>query len=56
MSEYRRGDDQTQSLVPLKKGIEVGHHKNISEIGSGGMGDVYLAQDSQLVRVMCKCL
>jgi serine/threonine protein kinase len=50
MSENRRAGGQTQSLVPLTKGTEVGHYKTISEIGSVGTGKVYLAQDSQLGR------
>ncbi|MFW9769522.1 MAG: protein kinase [Candidatus Thorarchaeota archaeon] len=43
-------DDNTQSFVPLTDGTEVGHYKIISRIGAGGMGEVYLAEDTKLNR------
>ncbi len=43
-------NDNTQSFVALTKGTEVGHYKIVEKIGAGGMGEVYLAEDSKLKR------
>jgi serine/threonine protein kinase len=50
VSENHRDEDQTQSFVPLSKGTEVSHYKIISKIGAGGMGEVYLSEDTALKR------
>ena len=34
----------------LEKGHSLGHYKIVRELGSGGMGDVYLATDTKLNR------
>jgi serine/threonine protein kinase len=34
----------------LSNGHQLGHYKIVSKIGSGGMGDVYLAEDGKLGR------
>ncbi|HSE23791.1 MAG TPA: protein kinase, partial [Pyrinomonadaceae bacterium] len=34
----------------LREGNELSHYRILSRIGSGGMGEVYLAQDTKLER------
>jgi serine/threonine protein kinase len=43
-------DDKTQEVTVLSKGMLINHYRIIEKIGSGGMGEVYLAEDSKLNR------
>lgn len=43
-------NDKTQSHVVLTQGMMVGHYRIIEKIGAGGMGEVYLAEDTELKR------
>jgi serine/threonine protein kinase len=43
-------DDQTRSFTTIAAGTIVSHYRIISKIGAGGMGEVYLAEDTKLNR------
>jgi len=43
-------DDHTQSFLALTQGRIVGHYRIVEKIGAGGMGEVYLAEDTELDR------
>lgn len=43
-------DDKTKSFILLTSGTQVSHYTIISKIGAGGMGEVYLAEDTNLKR------
>jgi serine/threonine protein kinase/Flp pilus assembly protein TadD len=43
-------DDQTRTHIILTQGTMVQHYRIIEKIGAGGMGEVYLAEDTKLNR------
>ena len=43
-------DDNTRTHITLSKGTSVSHYTIIDKIGAGGMGEVYLAEDTKLHR------
>ncbi len=42
--------DNTRTHIVLGKGTEIGHYRIVQKIGAGGMGEVYLAEDTKLNR------
>lgn len=48
--EDNHNQDHTQAFNVIRPGVEVNHFKIVSQIGVGGMGEVYLAEDSKLHR------
>ncbi|UCD63868.1 MAG: serine/threonine protein kinase, partial [Candidatus Zixiibacteriota bacterium] len=50
MTADEQHDDRTRSFTVLAAGTIVSHYRIVSKIGAGGMGEVYLAEDTELKR------
>jgi len=48
--DHSHDDDKTQTHVVLTVGAMVSHYRIVEKIGAGGMGEVYLAEDTELDR------
>jgi len=48
MAASASGEDRTRSFTALAAGTKVSHYTIVSQIGAGGMGEDYLANDATL--------
>ncbi len=50
MSQQNQDDEKTRTHTVLTNGTMVGHYRIVEKIGAGGMGEVFLADDTELDR------
>lgn len=50
MQNTEQDNDRTREFVSLEPGLQISHYKVVKRIGAGGMGEVYLAEDTKLKR------
>lgn len=50
MPDNSHENDRTKSYVAITNGTVISHYTVTKKIGAGGMGEVYLAEDTKLDR------
>jgi len=50
MPDNSHENDRTKSYVAITSGTVISHYTVTKKIGTGGMGEVYLAKDTELKR------